>query len=181
MYEKGFHQKLKWHILFSIFLLGLDVAFAIQVLQMITGIEKFVGLNFFIDVLMVFLFSFILFFFYRKVLSKEPAVLVSDKGITINGYAAKIGLIPWTEVKGCVEYSVKGQRLLGILLHNEDQFLNKIPTAKKNILMAHKTQGNPVINIPINNLKDKKGFLAALDQENVTFYSSVNGEEARTN
>lgn len=181
MYEKGFQQKLRGHILFSIFLLALDIIFGIKAIQMLIGLEKFVGLNFFIYVLGIFLSSVILFFFYKKMVTKEPAVILSDKGIQINGYAAKIGLIPWVEIKGCVEYSMKGQQLLGLLLYNEDQFLNTIPTVKKNILIAHKTSGHPIINIPINNLKDKKGFLTALAHMNVTFYSTSNMEESRAN
>lgn len=164
MYEKAFYRSKKGLILFTVFLFALDLVFFMKLIGLITGAETFAMIN-----LIAYLAGFVcllVFFIFllKKAFSKEPDVIVSDKGITILG----VGLVSWTEVEGCLEFSSKGQRLIGLILYNEEKFLGTLPPAKRNMLESHIEKGDPAIKVPINSLKDKEEFLEALKDLNVT-------------
>lgn len=164
MYEKVFYRSKKGLILFTILLLALDTVFLIKLIGLLMGAETFAMVNLFAYLAGLVILSVFSLVLLKKAVSKEPDVIVSDKGITIHG----VGLVPWTEVEGCLEFTRKGQRLIGLLLHNEERYLATLPPVKRNMLESHREKGDPAIKVPINSLKDKKGFLEALNELNVT-------------
>lgn len=164
MYEKVFYRSKKGFVLFTILLLTLDIVFIIKLIGLLTGAETFAMVNLFAYLAGVVILSVFSLILLKKAVSKEPDVIVTDKGITIHG----VGLVPWTEVEGCLEFTSKGQHLIGLLLHNEERYLTTLPPVKRNMLESHREKGDPAIKVPINSLKDKDGFLEALNDLNVT-------------
>ncbi|WP_158661033.1 STM3941 family protein [Bacillus kwashiorkori] len=118
-------------------------------------------------------------FIMKKALKKEPAVIINSQGITIMAFYPAVGYIPWEEIDGIIPYEVKGQPMIGFILHDEDKYLNKFSGVKKKLFLANRRMGFPAFNVPINNLKDKTGFLEALEENNVGVYIRDDGSEQK--
>ena len=128
--------------------------------------------NWFMGIISLLLVIIILpasFFMLKKSLMQEGAVIINDKGITINVQMPKIGFIPWQDIEGCLLYSVSGQTMIGFIIPNEDEYINKFSGMGKKALQANQAMGHPAINIALNLIKDKVGLLEELEK-NVGFY-----------
>lgn len=167
MNEKYFYDSKGRMIILSLMTIALSLSFGFIAISMLMG-----GIPMDL-ILFVFLMGITLilcptsFYLMKKVKSNEPSVIVSEKGITINGYIPKIGFIPWGDVEGCLPYKLKGELLLGIVLYDEEKYLDKFTGMNRKILEANKGMGFPAINIAIESLKDGKGLLDSLEENKV--------------
>jgi hypothetical protein len=127
-----------------------------------TGELIFVG---FVDVLLIFT----LFLLAKNFSRKEANVTVSDEGLTIRGTGGP-GFIPWEEIDGVLPYEVHNNSLLGIILKDEEKYLESLPKNKQRVAKINIKTGFPAFNIGLGNLKHKKELVELLIEMKIPFY-----------
>jgi hypothetical protein len=168
--KKLFYDSIAKLIGFSTVTIMLSLIFGAVAIGMGIGLVEMNWVLFFLFSILTLILGSTSFILLKKVLVNEPSVIVSSEGIEINGYIPKIGFVPWEDIDGCLPYTLNGQPLLGFVLYDEEKYLKKFNGMNRKILEANKGLGYPAINIPLINLKEKKGLLASLEERKVGFY-----------
>jgi hypothetical protein len=129
----------------------------------------FVGL---IDLLLVFC----LYLMGKNFSSKEANVTVSDEGLTIRGPGGP-GFMPWEEIDGVLPYEVHNNKLLGIVLKDEEKYIESLPKNKQRLARLNIKTGFPAFNIGLSNIKHKKELVDLLIEMKIPFYVPSTGKE----
>lgn len=170
MNEMVFYPSRTKFMFFSIvtFLIGLFFTYIpMMMLFGSTETDWITGIIFALIAIILLPVSYVLF---KKAINKEDGVIINDKGISINVHSPKIGFIPWEDIEGCLLYSVQGQPMIGFIIPNEEEYVNRFNGISKTMLVANQKMGFPAINISLNTIKDKTGLLEALERQKVGFY-----------
>ena len=107
----------------------------------------------------------------KRMIIKQPSIIVNENGITDNASAAAVGLIKWSEVKEISIYEYMGQKLLGIVPKDVDTILCRIPAYKRVLLKINKRFGAKMINIPQNTIDISLEKIS----ESMLKYMNING------
>ena len=112
-----------------------------------------------------------IFFYSKKLFDKKPGLILSEQGIYENTTAFKFGLIPWTDISGIYERSVRAsiaskQYFVTVGLLNPHKYISGATNLLKRKLLAANTKsyGSP-IHISTNGLKIKHKDLLNLAKE----------------
>lgn len=127
-----------------------------------TGELIFVGL---VDLLLLFC----LYFLAKNFSRKEANVTVSDEGLTIRGPGGP-GFMPWEEIDGVLPYEVHNNSLLGIILKDEEKYIETLSKNKQRLARLNIKTGFPAFNIGLGNLKHKKELVDLLIEMKIPFY-----------
>lgn len=108
------------------------------------------------------------YFFTKKLFDKKPGLILSDKGIYDNTTAFNFGLIPWTDISGIIDRTVKvstfsKQHFVTIMLNDPDKYISQAtnPLKRKLLKANSKNSGSP-IHISANVLKTNHNDLLKL-------------------
>jgi hypothetical protein len=107
---------------------------------------------------------------------KEANVTVSDDGLTLRGTAGP-GFMPWEDIEGVIPYKAHNNDLLGILLKNEEKYLDSLSKGGKRLARLNLKTGFPAFNIGLSNIKEKQELIDLLVQMNVPFFVESHGKE----
>lgn len=119
--------------------------------------------------LIFLLFGWCTYFIGKKLVSNEPAVTVSSKGITLYG-TANPGFIEWEDIDGFLPYLYQRNRLLGVILKDEEKYFAQLSPTGKRLAKVNLRMGFPPFNVSLNMLKDVDGFLEALAENEASFF-----------
>lgn len=88
----------------------------------------------------------------QRLINKKPSLIIDDTGIYDNASYTSAGFLPWSEIDSVTmwkqEYKVGSQKILGIKVKNEDQFINKFYGVKRILIRT----GRYPVNIPQNGI-----------------------------
>jgi hypothetical protein len=101
---------------------------------------------------------------------------VSDEGLTVRGSGGP-GFIPWEEIDGMFPYEIHNNAFLGIILKNEEKYMESLPKNKQRLAKINIKTGFPAFNIGISNLKHKKELVELLDEMKIPFYVESRKQE----
>ena len=83
---------------------------------------------------------------YRLV-TRRPALIISEAGIIDRTSSLCVGLIPWGEIEALVPYTRLGQRFLGIEPINPESLIRRQPWFRRWLLALNRRLGFTPINI----------------------------------
>lgn len=110
----------------------------------------------------------------RKVKMKKPAIILNDQGITINinpGY----GFIGYENIDGVMLYKRQWNKMIGIVLHNEEKFIESYQGMRKMNLINNRKQGYPAVEIMRYTIADSQSFIDALAKRGFKVYQHSKG------
>ena len=94
----------------------------------------------------------------QRVLAKHPYLILDDQGLTFDG---RPPLLPWTELDGFVETSVRGSKALGLLLKADAAYPHQLTGWRRFIYRLNATTNQPpvaisstLIDMPLKDLAD---------------------------
>lgn len=92
-----------------------------------------------------------IYFFTKKLLDKNPGIIISDQGIYDNTSAFKFGLIPWSDISAIYDSSIQTsiaakQYFVTIALQDPEKYINRENNfLKRKLLVANaRSYGSPV-------------------------------------
>jgi hypothetical protein len=102
----------------------------------------------------ILFFGLSVFILVKKLISKNVALIISDKGIIDNASVATVGLIPWNDIVEIATTKVMKQELLTLKVRNPEEYIARQRNflLRKTMQMNFKNYGSP-IQISANNLK----------------------------
>lgn len=117
-----------------------------------------------------------IYFFTRKLLDKNPGIVLSEQGLFDNTSVFKFGIIPWSDISGIYESSIQAsfaskQYFVTVALVNPDKYiLRETNVLKRKLLLANaKSYGSP-LHISTNGLKTNHNDLMQLLLDNFEKY-----------
>jgi hypothetical protein len=107
-----------------------------------------------LGIISVLFFGLLLFTFFRKILDKQPGLIIDEHGITDNASAVSAGHIPWSEIQQLKTIKESGQYFLMIIVDDPYKYIErqKSPLKRKISDLNFKRYGSP-INISANTLE----------------------------
>jgi hypothetical protein len=173
--EKDFHfSKLRIAVLFSIISL-MTFGFTWGFLSMLSQPEGNGGALILFGAI-ILLLGWVLVFLGKTFFQNEANVTISDRGLTLRGKAGP-GFIPWEDIEGILPYEAHGNATLGIILKDEERYLNAMPKGGHRLAKLNVKTGFPAFNIGLSNIKDKQGLLDLLLEMNIPFFIEADGTE----
>ena len=102
----------------------------------------------------ILFFGLSVFILFKKLISKNVALIISDKGIVDNASAATVGLIPWNDIVEIATTKVMKQEFLTLKVRNPEEYIARQRNVllRKTMQLNFKNYGSP-IQISANNLK----------------------------
>lgn len=91
-------------------------------------------------------------FYIKRVIIHQPALIISDEGITDNSSYIAAGLVAWHEIANVEIIEESGQPFLAIYTFDPELIINRSDTAKKAANKVNKFLLPSQVNIPVNNL-----------------------------
>ena len=99
----------------------------------------------------------------EKVLGKKPLLILYDESIVYYPNPKQFIQFKRDDIEGIYPYSVQNQTFFGVILVNEDAYINELPNKLKRVPNINRKMGFPAFSIPINNIKNKDEFLQQMD------------------
>jgi hypothetical protein len=124
----------------------------------------------------ILLLVFCLYFLVKNFSQKEANVTVSDLGLTVRGSGGP-GFIPWEEIDGMFPYQVHNNAFLGIILKDEEKYMESLPKNNQRLAKINIKTGFPAFNIGLSNLKHKKELVELLTEIQIPFYVESRRQE----
>lgn len=153
-------QKMSGNILYSFGALVFSLSCLLLVFIDFRSAGGFVGaltrsfLNYIIlKVVLAFGFLFFMYIFLyllKRAKQGKDILIVDEKGITDNSSALSIGFIPWQDIDGIYIDSIYGNAFIEIVLHNEEQYINRLTKLKRKAVCANKKMGHQIVCITLN-------------------------------
>ncbi|WP_079507009.1 STM3941 family protein [Mesobacillus jeotgali] len=172
--EKDFHfSKMRIAVLFSLVCMT-TIGFTWGFLDMLS--EPGNGGVLILFGAIILFFGWVLVFLGRTFFQNEANVTISDQGLILRGKAGP-GFIPWEDIEGILPYEAHGNATLGVILKDEERYLNSMPKGGQRLARLNVKTGFPAFNIGLSNIKDKQGLLDLLLEMNVPFFIEGNGTE----
>ncbi|MDZ5474412.1 STM3941 family protein [Bacillus sp. 31A1R] len=173
--EKHFYlSKIKMVGVFILMIL-LTLAVAVMMVSMVVSEEGIPIVTFLFLGLIFLLFAWCTYFIGKKLFSDEPNVTVSPKGITLYG-TQNPGFIEWDDIDGFFPYLYQRNRLLGVILKDEEKYIDNLSSTGKRLARMNQKMGFPSFNISMNLLKEEKAFLEALAENEAPFFIEGDSE-----
>ncbi|REB07265.1 hypothetical protein DVB69_10480 [Sporosarcina sp. BI001-red] len=91
-------------------------------------------------------------FYIKRVIIHQPALIVSNEGITDNSSYIGAGLVNWDDIANIGMIEESGQPFLAIYTFDPDLIINRTDTTKRMANKANKYLLASQVNIPVNNL-----------------------------
>lgn len=104
----------------------------------------------FIGIISFLFFGLCLTYFSGRLISKKPALIITDEGIYENSSYIGAGKIKWHEVKDAYIYEYMGEKMLGIETYDPDLVISRKSGFKKFLVKTNKKLINSQISIPQN-------------------------------
>ncbi len=177
--EKDFYFSKQRIAFLFIFISLVTIGFFWGFLSMLSEPEgNGVGLILFGAIILILGWS--LFFLGQTFFQKEANVTVSDRGLTLRGKAGP-GFIPWMDIEGILPYEVHNNATLGIILKDEERYLNAMPKGGQRLARLNVKTGFPAFNIGLSNIKAKQELIDLLLELNIPFFIEAEDQENETN
>lgn len=130
---------------------------------------------FFIGAISVLFFGFCAVFTFRKLLDKNPGIIINQKGFIDNSSGLSVGLVLWLDIQKIEIFTVNNQKFLMFILKNPQDYLNKATNKlkKKSMEINYKWYGSPIC-ISANSLKTNTKDLHRLLTEKMKEYKKEN-------
>lgn len=102
----------------------------------------------------ILFFGLAIFVIFKKLISKNAGLIISDKGIIDKASAANVGLIPWSDIVEIATTKVMKQEFLTLKVRNPEEYIARQSNflLRKTMQLNFKNYGSP-IQISANNLK----------------------------
>lgn len=94
------------------------------------------------------IFGLITAFILKRLVLPIPAVVLEDRGITVNASWLSVGFIPWSDVTNAGITSYLNQRFLGISLHNPEKYLASVGFVKRYLMRTNSSSIGYAVSIP---------------------------------
>ena len=99
----------------------------------------------------------------EKALAKKPLMILYDESIVYYPNPKQFIQFMRDDIEGIYPYSLQGQTFFGVILANEEAYINELPKKLKRLTNINRKMGFPPFSIPINNIKNKDEFLRQMD------------------
>jgi hypothetical protein len=76
--------------------------------------------------------------FLSKLFDLSPGLILDDRGLTDNTSAFSAGFIPWSDIVGFEAYQMKNQRILYVLLKDQDKYISAFGPVRRALFKAGK-------------------------------------------
>ncbi|RSD25071.1 PH domain-containing protein [Mesobacillus subterraneus] len=173
--ERDFHfSKVRIALLFTVMLV-LTLGSTLGFLAMLAEPEEN-GTGLVLFGVLILIFVWVLFFLGKTFFQKEANVTVSDKGLTVRGTAGP-GFIPWEDIEGLLSYEVQNNATLGIILKDEEKYINAMSKGGQRLVGMNVKMGYPAFNIGMSNIKKKTELIDLLLEMNVPFFIEADEKE----
>jgi len=83
-----------------------------------------------------------------RLIQRRPSVVIDADGIHDNASMASAGFIRWSDIASATIFSVKNQKMVGILLKDNDRFLSRFGMIRRALAKANISMGYPLVAIP---------------------------------
>jgi hypothetical protein len=105
-----------------------------------------------IKMVVVGIFSMIFFgfgfiYFLYRLMNRQPSIIMNKEGIIDNSSYFGAGRLKWTEIQDIKLHRFKGQKFIGLELHDTDQFLARQSGLKKYVMRMNKGLVQSPVNI----------------------------------
>ncbi|WP_417429760.1 STM3941 family protein [Halpernia sp.] len=94
------------------------------------------------------------FYIFKKMIDKNPGIIINYHGITDNSSGLSAGFIPWEDINAIEMTTITNQKFIVIILKNPENYIDKVKSKFKQRAMRinYKISNSPV-NISANSLK----------------------------
>jgi len=175
--QRDFHfSKIRIFLLLA-FMAALAVIFTFVFINLLSSPEKDTA-GLLISGGLDLLFIWCVYFLGKVFFQKEANVTISDDGLTLRGTAGP-GFIPWEDIEGVLPYEVHNNATLGIILQDEEKYIEAMPKKGRRLARLNQRTGFPAFNIGLSNIKEKSELIDLLMEMNVGFFLET-GEEGQT-
>lgn len=173
MEEKFYNSKTKMVLAF-IFLTLLTIgSFYFAIILALSGEEIFMMIFTFILAIILILCTYTIL---KRLIKHEPIVILSKNGITLNG-PGNPGFVPWEDFEGFVPYKYQMSRFLGIILKNEEHYIDKLSGRARKLVGLNQRMGFPPFNISLSYLKNENEFFEALEKYEIPILIQIEEDE----
>lgn len=77
--------------------------------------------------------------------SNSPVIIFSDDGI--DDRQGGFGLIEWSDIQNIQTHVVKGTKMLGIVLYDEEKFLQRVSSRRRLAVAGNRALGFPIVTL----------------------------------
>lgn len=136
-------------------MVGLVISFVftiVGVIEIIGGMDGNI-LLLILGVVSAGFMGIVFLYLLKRIIMRTPILVIDKDGITDNASAGGVGLVRWSEVKEVIIHTYMDQKLLGIVVHNNDVIEERLSGIKKALFKINKSKAmsmNTPINIPQN-------------------------------
>ena len=124
-----------------------------------------------IGIASVFIFSFLLFMFIRRIMSSRAGLLIDEKGITDHSSEISVGLIEWEDITGIRKRELMGSKVLLIDVRDPQKYISRSEgKIQRNLLSSNLSSFRTPISISSNSLQIRFHELEMLCQEQLKAY-----------
>ncbi len=89
-----------------------------------------------------------------RAMRKKPLLVIKGDGIVETSSASSIGFIPYDEIEKFQIVNIYGQKVIGILPKNNEEFIKKLPRNKQRAANANIKMSFPPASIRVDTAKD---------------------------
>ncbi|NJO90201.1 MAG: hypothetical protein HC831_15600 [Chloroflexia bacterium] len=122
------------------------------ILSLLANLEGFARFKITSLVVVAAVFAFAFILILMQLLSKKPAMIIDNKGLTDYSSPSSVGLIPWkdvTEIKEAKD-SLK-RRLILVVVKNPEEYIHKKGAKLSTVRNSYYQQfGSPIALMPVN-------------------------------
>ena len=124
----------------------------------------------------IVVFGILALFFFRKLLNKEPGLILNSSGIMDNASAASAGFIPWSEVLGSEVFEMQKQKMLVIMVSDPEKYVQRGSAIKQKLNKANYNMVGSPITISATTLKTNFAELRSTFDEYQRKYGDASSE-----
>ena len=99
-------------------------------------------------------FLYSLIYWYRRVLTAKPLIIIKSEGIVDSSSSTSIGFIAFHEIKSFEIVNIFGQEMIGIHLNNIERFIQTLPRMKQKAIRTNVKMKMPAILLRVERAKD---------------------------
>jgi hypothetical protein len=92
--------------------------------------------------------AYVALYLLFRIAMPMPSIVIDANGIYDNASIFSVGMLNWREVDSAVVFTVRGQKMIGILLKDNERFINRFGLIRRGIYRLILLLGSPIVAFP---------------------------------
>jgi hypothetical protein len=156
-------------LIFCLLFVAAGICFVISPERFVSIIVSNPTIIFLVGCTGILFFGFVGFSILKKLVKNEPALIISEDGITDNSSGVSAGFIPWSDIIAVKEAVIANQRFINLVVKNPQGYIDRQSSKfKRKIMQKNHDIFGTGIGISTNTLKISYGELKKILEERVS-------------